>query len=91
MGVSTLSLCRTWVQKLGVYLTHIKPLVEHLFQRSNLLGFKGIIGMIAIEASNSLPTIVFLSSPFYPMQKELVSGNKLTCGFTNTPVNKMTG
>jgi len=73
------------VQKLAVYITHIKPLIEHLFQRSNLLGFKGIMGMIALQASNSLPTVVIPSSPFYPIPKELVSGNKLSCNYHQHP------
>jgi hypothetical protein len=68
-----------------VYLTHIKPLAEHLFQRSNLFGFKGIMGMIALQASHTLPTVAFPSSPFSPMPK---SDHVV---ITNTPVNRMTG
>jgi hypothetical protein len=56
-----------------------------LFQRSNLLGLKGKKGMIALEASNSLPSAVFRSSPFYPMPKELVSGNKISCSYHQHP------
>jgi hypothetical protein len=59
-------------------------MAEHSFQRSNLLGFKEIMGMTALEASHTLPTVVFPSSPFSPV---LISYHVV---ITNIPVNRMT-
>jgi hypothetical protein len=43
------------------------------------------MGMTALQASNSLPTVVFPSSPFYTIPKELVSGNTLSCSYHQHP------